>query len=140
MLYFRQVMLGRSSTFRLLRGAAVVCVAFFLSFASVAPLAAALFSDSCCSGNHSHSCCRRKNAKLPVGPAFSSTRCCGCAQLALRVSARDAVVQSSARSPEALTSTFASVRCTTFNFRATFFDDARRQRPPPAFSLSDSIV
>src|SRR5947209_8533600 len=63
-----------------LRGLWAVCLAVFLSFASVAPVAlAAIASGDCCPTAKAHACCRKHHkpgGETAITPAPCGTECC----------------------------------------------------------------
>jgi len=133
-------MLGKYKKSQVARLAIAGCLAFFLSSASLIPLAAGAFggesASSCCRGR-GKCCCRKAGAKPPVGPAWSSVSCRDdCGRMAVAGIVINGLVRpfsSSLAPPTAIRTVVMSGRFAVWSGLA---DDARRQRPPPRSLLA----
>ena len=124
------------------RGVIAAWMAFLLSFACLAPLAAGALDDStssCC--RTGHKCCHSKHdVKQSSGPSFAAKSCGGdCRQMAVGNSAPNGLARPSvsALAPPVEIST--ALYASQSPLQARLSDDLLRQRPPPAPLVLESI-
>ena len=117
------------------RNGVATCVALFLSFASLAPVALNTSDGSikaCCRGRGKCTCCDKANTKTPAGPVASVRSCGGaCGQLAWRGGDLGRFAPPSTRWFKRIDEISLRVSGYEPDARYRLKGDATRQRPPP---------
>lgn len=132
-------MLGNRDSFCLARSVVAACLAVLFSLAWLAPLAARSLSasNSSCCRNRAKCCCRKANAKRPVGPGLSGKSCGNdCDGLTLGCTGTNGFVQPSYRSLAPAIEFVISVGPGESSPEAHLSDHSLLQRPPPASPLA----
>ena len=112
------------------------CLTLVLSFASLAPAAAAAFGksgSSCCRRSHAKCSCKGAAGRMSPGPAVSGPSCGGdCCQFTLGNGAAGGVVLPFSTSAALPVVSLGDRTSFQPSLKTHFGDDVRRQRPPPA--------